>query len=206
MPSLIFHVSSDTDEITPAAENVAAPAPYALIVTMPALLTDNSGVVNVLPPAAVEGVNCQEAAYRLDEILQLYKELLEIKSIYASLFPLGAALPSNSLLKPVAAPRLVSPVALNVVNAPVLAVVAPTVPLMLMLAVPVRLVTVPLDGVPRAPPLTTNAPAVPVFTPSAVTTPVPVVMVDGATPAPPPCTNEPAASAADVAQVVALEK
>ena len=83
---------------------------------------------------------------------------------------------------------------------------APTVPLMLMLAVPVKFVTVPLDGVPRAPPLTTNAPAVPVFTPRAVTTPVPVVMVDGATPAPPPCTNEPAASAAEVAQVVPLEK
>lgn len=41
-------------------------------------------------------------------------------------------------------------VAVTVVNAPVVAVVAPTVPLMLMLAVPVRLVTVPLLGVPRA--------------------------------------------------------
>ena len=38
----------------------------------------------------------------------------------------------------------------KVVNAPVLGVVAPTVPLMLMLAVPVRFVTVPLDGVPKA--------------------------------------------------------
>jgi len=101
-------------------------------------------------------------------------------------------------------------VSVRTVNAPVFGVVAPTVPLcapfVLMLAVPVRFVTVPLDGVPRAPPLTTNAPAVPVLTPSAVTTPVPVVMVDGATPAPPPCTSEPAARAADVAQVDALEK
>ena len=40
----------------------------------------------------------------------------------------------------------------SVVNAPVLAVVAPTVPLILILAVPVRLVTVPDDGVPSAPP------------------------------------------------------
>jgi len=47
-------------------------------------------------------------------------------------------------------PPLSVPVALSVVNAPVVAVVAPTVPLMLMLAVPVRLVTVPLDGVPNA--------------------------------------------------------
>ena len=46
--------------------------------------------------------------------------------------------------------NVLSPVALSVVNAPVLAVVAPTVPLMLMLAVPVRLVTTPEDGVPNA--------------------------------------------------------
>jgi len=96
--------------------------------------------------------------------------------------------------------------AVIVVNAPVLAVVAPTVPLMLMLAVPVRLVTVPLDGVPSAPPFTTNAPAVPVLTPSAVTTPVPVVVVAGVTPAPPPRTIAPAARAAEDAQVDALEK
>ncbi len=87
-----------------------------------------------------------------------------------------------------------------------LGVVAPTVPLMLMLAVPVRLVTVPLDGVPSAPPFTTNAPAVPVLTPSAVTTPVPVVVVAGAAPAPPPRTNALAVSAAEVAQVDALVK
>ena len=66
--------------------------------------------------------------------------------------------------------------AVNVVNAPVVGVVAPTVPLMLIEAVPVKLVTVPLDGVPNAPPLTTNAPAVPTLTPKAVTTPVPVVV------------------------------
>tara|TARA_R110002126_G_scaffold129164_1_gene271891 strand:+ start:1578 stop:2192 length:615 start_codon:yes stop_codon:yes gene_type:complete len=41
----------------------------------------------------------------------------------------------------------------RVVNAPVLGVVAPTVPLMLIDAVPVKFVTVPLDGVPKAPPL-----------------------------------------------------
>ena len=98
------------------------------------------------------------------------------------------------------------PVALTVVNAPAAGVVAPTVPLILIDAVPVRLVTVPLDGVPSAPPLTTNAPAVPVFTPSAVTTPVPVVVVAGAAPAPPPSTSEFAARAAEVAQVDALEK
>ena len=51
-----------------------------------------------------------------------------------------------------AAPMVALSVLLNVVNAPVLAVVAPTVPLMLIDAVPVRLVTVPLAGVPSAPP------------------------------------------------------
>lgn len=40
--------------------------------------------------------------------------------------------------------------AVNVVKAPVLAVVAPTVPLMLIEAVPVRLVTTPDEGVPNA--------------------------------------------------------
>lgn len=46
----------------------------------------------------------------------------------------------------------------SVVNAPVLAVVAPTVPLMLIDAVPVRFVTVPLEGVPSAPPSSNNVP------------------------------------------------
>lgn len=58
-------------------------------------------------------------------------------------------------------------------NAPVVAVVAPTVPLMLIEAVPVRLVTVPLEGVPNAPPFTTGAPAEPTLTAKAVATPVP---------------------------------
>jgi hypothetical protein len=42
-----------------------------------------------------------------------------------------------------------NPLAVTVVNAPVVAVVAPTVPLILMEAVPVRFVTVPLAGVPK---------------------------------------------------------
>jgi len=41
------------------------------------------------------------------------------------------------------------PVALTVVKLPAAGVVAPTVPLMLIEAVPVRFVTVPLDGVPN---------------------------------------------------------
>ena len=53
----------------------------------------------------------------------------------------------------------------TVVNLPVVAVVAPTVPLILILAVPVRFVTVPLDGVPSAPPLTKLPDAVPVSAP-----------------------------------------
>ena len=52
---------------------------------------------------------------------------------------------------PVATVEVITPDAEMVVNAPVVAVVAPTVPLMLMEAVPVKLVTVPLLGVPNAP-------------------------------------------------------
>ena len=109
--------------------------------------------------------------------------------------PAGAIAPTPALV-----------LATNVVNTPVVGVVAPTVPLMLIDAVPVKLVTVPLDGVPNAPPLTTKAPALPVLTPNAVTTPVPVVVVAGATPAPPPTTKAFAANAAEDAQVLADEK
>jgi len=55
----------------------------------------------------------------------------------------------------------------------VLRVVAPTVPLMLIDAVPVRFVTVPLVGVPSAPLNSTGAPALPVLTAKAVAMPVP---------------------------------
>jgi len=48
------------------------------------------------------------------------------------------------------AENVATPVAPKVVNAPVDAVVAPTVPLMLIEAVPVKFVTTPLEGVPRA--------------------------------------------------------
>jgi hypothetical protein len=87
---------------------------------------------------------------------------------------------------PVATVDVITPVAEIVVKAPVEAVVAPTVPFILIDAVPVRFVTVPEFGVPNAPPFTTKAPDEPVLTPRAVTTPVPVVIVLGAMPAPPP--------------------
>ena len=70
-------------------------------------------------------------------------------------------------------PEVIFPVLLIVVNAPVLGVVAPTVPLMLIEAVPVRFVTVPLVGVPNAPLNSTGAPALPVLTARAVAMPVP---------------------------------
>ena len=73
----------------------------------------------------------------------------------------------------VAPERVTAPEADNVVKAPVLAVVAPTVPLMLIEAVPVRFVTVPLDGVPNAPLNSTGAPAEPTLTARAVAIPVP---------------------------------
>ena len=79
---------------------------------------------------------------------------------------------------PVTSVEVMTPVAEMVVNAPVFAVVAPTVPLMLMEAVPVKLVTVPLLGVPKTPPLTTKAPAEPTLTAKAVATPVPSPVIE----------------------------
>jgi hypothetical protein len=79
-----------------------------------------------------------------------------------------------------------NPDATRLVNWPAAGVVAPTVPFILILAVPVKLVTVPLVGVPSAPPLTTNAPEEPTETPRAVNTPVPVVVVLMPDPEPPP--------------------
>jgi hypothetical protein len=56
----------------------------------------------------------------------------------------------EAVVPPIASGLVTLVDAVAVVNAPVLAVVAPTVPLMLIDAVPVRLVTVPLAGVPSA--------------------------------------------------------
>ena len=69
-------------------------------------------------------------------------------------------------------------VAVTVVKFPVVGVVDPTVPLMLIDAVPVRLVTVPLDGVPNAPSNVTKAPAEPTLTARAVATPDPRPVIE----------------------------
>src|ERR1700730_15401353 len=70
-------------------------------------------------------------------------------------------------------PTFAAPLVTTCVKVPVAGVVAPTVPLILMLAVPVRFVATPDDGVPSAPLNVTKAPAEPTLTPSAVATPVP---------------------------------
>lgn len=59
---------------------------------------------------------------------------------------------------------------MRVVKAPVVGVVEPTVPFILIDAVPVRFVTVPEDGVPSTHPFTTNAQALHTFTANAVPT------------------------------------
>lgn len=158
-----------------------------------------SGVVRFVPVANFSGAVPAVAVPAVGVSLPV----TVVKVPAAGVVPPIAGGEAKKVLNPV---PLTVEVALSVVKAPVLAVVAPTVPLMLIEAVPVRFVTVPLVGVPNAPPLTTNAPAVPVLTPSAVVTPVPVVMVAGAAPAPPPTTMALAASVADDAQSVADEK
>lgn len=72
----------------------------------------------------------------------------------------------------------VSPESVTLVKVPAAGVVAPTVPLIFILAVPVRFVTVPDDGVPSAPPFVTKAPEDPTLTPRAVATPVPRPVID----------------------------
>ena len=91
-------------------------------------------------------------------------------------------------------------VAVTVVKFPVVGVVAPTVPLMLIDAVPVRFVTVPLLGVPNAPSNVTKAPAVAEVAPAVVVVAPPVAEV-----APP--VSEVAPPVAEVAPpVVVVEK
>ena len=201
-----------------AGKAIPEPPPEGVVLPTPTLV--DAITVPVTAKPVVLKVPTVFVPFGVKRVLPFAK--IRIRSalfVYKNIGPLADVPISNSLSGPyiwakaIEVPlyfqtKLEDPAVLIVtaVNVPAAGVVAPTVPLMLMLAVPVRFVTVPLDGVPSAPPLTTNAPAVPVFTPSAVTTPVPVVMVDGATPAPPPCTNDPAVSAAEVAQVVPLEK
>ena len=139
-------------------------------------------------------------------VIAVFVAFVAVPAVAAFRFATCVVLETVNGAVPVATVEVITPEAEMVVNAPVGGVVAPTVPLMLIDAVPVRLVTVPDDGVPKAPPFTTNEPAVPMFVPSAVSTPVPVVVVDGATPAPPPMTNAFAASAALDAIVVEAEK
>jgi hypothetical protein len=159
--------------IVPSAIIVLVTVPVSpLVITVPVV----SGKVSVLLAPSVVGV----------------KVTLKLE--------VPPARPISSTPSCVAAARVRMPDALVdviEVKAPVVGVVAPTVPLMLMLAVPVRLVTVPDNGVPRAPPLTTKAPAVPVLTPSAVTTPLPVVVDVIAVLAPPPKSNALAARVPD---------
>ena len=105
-------------------------------------------------------------------------------AVTTSSFCAGLAVPMPTL--PLLVAKFAPRVELAVVNDPAAGVVAPTVPLMLMLAVPVKFVTVPEDGVPSAPLNVTNAPALPTAMPRAVSTFAPVVTVAGAAPAPPP--------------------
>jgi hypothetical protein len=96
-----------------------------------------------------------------------------VLSTYSPTAPASALLFVVVPTMPAVCDGVIAPEAESVVNAPVLAVVAPTVPLMLIEAVPVKFVTVPLEGVPSAPPFVTTAPDDPTLTTSAVATSVP---------------------------------
>ena len=107
------------------------------------------------------------------ELNATFVALVAVPAVAAFRFATCVVLDTVNGAVPVATVEVITPVAETVVNAPVFAVVAPTVPLMLMDAVPVKFVTVPLAGVPKAPLKSTNAPADPVFTAKADATPVP---------------------------------
>jgi hypothetical protein len=80
---------------------------------------------------------------------------MRIRSVDAVLIPTllaaGKYIPLDATVEPLGMKRAAVAVdeASTVVKAPVFGVVAPTVPFMLIDAVPVRLVTTPADGVPR---------------------------------------------------------
>lgn len=180
------------------------PAVAGLMVTTPVLVGDITTLAlageRVTAPLAVSVVNAPVLVVVAPMDMRLMVPAVAGLMVTTPV-PVG-----DSTTLAFAGERVTAAEAPSVVNKPAAAVVAPTVPLMLMLAVPVRLVTVPLDGVPRAPLKVTKAPAEPTATPRAVTTPVPVVVVAGAAPAPPPRTIALAVRAAEVAHVVALEK
>jgi hypothetical protein len=110
-------------------------------------------------------------------VIAVFVAFVAVPAVAAFRFATWVVLATVNGAVPVATVDVITPVADMVVNAPVFAVVAPTVPLILMDAVPVKLVTVPLLGVPRTPPFTTNDPADPTATPNAVATlaPRPVI-------------------------------
>lgn len=73
-----------------------------------------------------------------------------VPAVAAFKFATCVVLATTKGVVPVITVEVITPEADTVVNAPVLVVVAPTVPLILIDAVPVRLVTTPLEGVPNA--------------------------------------------------------
>ena len=112
------------------------------------------------------------------DVIAVFVAFVAVPAVAAFKFATCVVLATVNGAVPVETVDVIAPDAEIVVNAPVVAVVAPTVPLMLIEAVPVRLVTVPLLGVPKAPPLTSTEPAVPTLIAKAVATPVPRPVID----------------------------
>ena len=167
----------------------AALAPMAVELIPPANTADRLALVmvNALPreaSASLYAVSTKSepafeplSAVEFDDTVQrLAPEVFRLRFFER---PASAEIRTNASTAPVrfvskVPPEVVmEPVAVTVVAATVLGVVAPTVPLMLIEAVPVRFVTVPLVGVPNAPLNSTGAPALPVLTARAVAMPVP---------------------------------
>ena len=119
------------------------------LVAVPVVAAANNGykLVEVLVSLLMEEPPTEDQAVPLCPSNSLV--LVLKRNLPAAPVGRSAVVPVESFTAPVEL-KLESAEAVMLVKAPVLAVVAPTVPLMLMEAVPVRFVTTPLAGVPNA--------------------------------------------------------
>jgi hypothetical protein len=161
VPAVVTRRSPVPTVRTPV-EWVATQSPFSILSTKPVLpkrFCQPSAVVPSEEPPSAAGLRAVEVSWSSAALL----------IPHPSVFAAGRYMPFEGSVAEFGTNEF----ATEVVKVPAAGVVAPTVPLILIEAVPVRLVTVPEDGVPRAPLKVTKAPAEPTFTARAVPTPVP---------------------------------
>jgi hypothetical protein len=103
-----------------------------------------------LPVVVVTQVGYTADDVDVSSVIAVFVAFVAVPAVAAFKFATWVVLATVNGAVPVANVEVITPVAEMVVNAPVLAVVAPTVPFILIEAVPVKFVTTPLAGVPNA--------------------------------------------------------